>query len=168
MKREQFEFYSFIWYVIGTFKHKPHPCYKKFAIWARRHTSKAAKGDGPISKWRKYINNCTYYNHTYILLWWNEAEEGTGGKAWLVLCQATFPAKSDWDNVVRNMDYCNEIQAARRNWSWGARKAECCNFKIRTNRLISNQKATSIEVWKFWLEQSSSIELLFSCFTSAA
>lgn len=47
------------------------------------------------------------------------------------------------------MNPCNEIRAARRNGSWGARKAERCLFKIRTNRLISKQKGTSTKVWNF-------------------
>lgn len=137
--RTQFEYYSLIWYVIGTFKHKPYPCYKKFTIRASQHTSTASKWDGPISKLRKYINNGTYYNHTYTRLWWNKAEEGTGRKTGLVFCQATFPAKSK----VRESGQEDGLQAARRNGSWGARKAECCKFKIWTNRLISNQKQAS-------------------------
>lgn len=146
--RTQFACYSFIWYISGTFKHKPHPCYKTFTIGARQMRFKSCQMRWSNLKMeKKNINNCTYYNHTYIWLWWNTAEEGAGRNDWS--CARPRSRQSpEWEEVLRKVNPCNEIQAARRKRSWGAKKAECCLFKIRTNSLISNLKGTSAEVWK--------------------
>lgn len=69
-----------------------------------QHASKAAKSDGPVSEWRKRINNCTCCNHTSFWLWWNEAEGGTGRGAGLVLGQDTFPAKPKGMGMPQQVD----------------------------------------------------------------
>lgn len=114
-----------------------------------QHASKAAKSDGPVSEWRKCINNCTCCNHTSFWLWWNEAEGGTGRGAGLVLGQDTFPAKPKGMGSAPAGGSCPGIQAARRAEGQGKQELPFQGSR----RLILNQKRTSPDIWQLGLEQ---------------